>query len=124
MPRRPRHWEPDQDLTIGRLAWLAARRELHRRSSPWWTVPFEIVRAVAPSGGGASRTGSPGDGGTPDFAAEATSDRMARYADPVDKVSERLSVDEQAALRDNGTLPDWFFDAVEKERKAERRSQR
>jgi len=49
---------------------------------------------------------------------------MASYADPVDTAAARLSTDEQTALRDSGTLPDWFFDAVEKERKAERRSQR
>jgi hypothetical protein len=60
----------------------------------------------------------------PEDTAQALSDRMARYAEPVDKVSARLSTDEQTALRDNGTLPDWFFDAVEKERKAERRSRR
>ena len=60
----------------------------------------------------------------PDDTAQALSDRMARYTEPVDKVAARLSLDEQTALRGNGTLPDWFFDAVEKERKADRRSQR
>jgi hypothetical protein len=46
---------------------------------------------------------------------------MAKYAFPVDTVAERLSKDEVVALRETGTLPDWFFDAVEAERKARRR---
>jgi hypothetical protein len=60
----------------------------------------------------------------PEDTAQALSNRMARYAAPVDTVAARLSMDEQAALRKNGTPPDWFFDAVKKERKAGRRSRR
>ena len=43
---------------------------------------------------------------------------MASYAVPVDRVAERLNPAEVAALRERGALPDWFFDAVEEERKA------
>lgn len=130
MPRRPRDWEPDQDVAIGRLAWLAAFPELRRRSSPWWAVPFRIFVAADPvsEGQGVISTnplrtmrGSRAESEGPE---QATSDRLASYAEPVDKVAARLSTDEQTALRDNGALPDWFFDAVEKERKAERRSRR
>ena len=131
MSRRPDHWQPDQDLAIGRLAWLAAFPELHRRSLPWWRVPLRSDTAPVemPAWMRSILHGQPESAYSPfpvepDDAAEAKTDRMARYAEPVDKVAERLSVDEQAALRDTGTLPDWFFDAVEKERKAERRSQR
>jgi hypothetical protein len=126
MPRRPRHWEPDQDLTIGRLAWLAAYPQLHRRSSPWWAAPFRVATASAPPTARYGQTGVPSDRGNiePELASEALSDRMARYAEPVDRVAARLSTDEQTALRDTGTLPDWFFDAVETERKAERRAHR
>ena len=118
MPRRPRDWVPDQDLTISRLAWLAAFPELHRRALPWWRVPFQAAGPVRLTHVSGSRY-APWAGAWP-----MTSDRMASYADPVDTAAARLSTDEQTALRDSGTLPDWFFDAVEKERKAERRSQR
>jgi hypothetical protein len=49
---------------------------------------------------------------------------MASYSVAVDIVAGRLSNGEVAALREGGALPDWFFDAVEKERKACRRSRR
>jgi hypothetical protein len=112
VPRRPGMWVANQSLATGRLAWLAARPELERRSSPWWAVPLRIITA----------SGRPI--GTR-FASELRSDvrrgRMAGYAFPVDTVAERLSKDEEMALRETGTLPGWFFDAVEAERKARRR---
>jgi hypothetical protein len=49
---------------------------------------------------------------------------MASYSLAVDTIAGRLSKDEEVALRESGALPDWFFDAVEKERKAYRRSRR
>jgi len=39
----------------------------------------------------------------------------------VDAVAERLSPGERRALRAEGVLPDWFFDAVEEERRAQRK---
>jgi hypothetical protein len=49
---------------------------------------------------------------------------MAGYSVAVDTVAGRLSQDEEMALRESGALPDWFFDAVEQERKAARRARR
>jgi hypothetical protein len=77
-------------------------------------VPLRIISA-----------GARGRGVGPRFAGELNSEvksgRMARYAFPVEIVAGRLSKDEEVALRQTGTLPDWFFDAVEAERKARRR---
>jgi hypothetical protein len=39
-------------------------------------------------------------------------------------VASRLNQLEVAELRQTGALPDWFFDAVEEERKARRRRSR
>lgn len=115
VPRRPSMWVANRPLTTGRLAWLAARPELERRSSPWWAVPLRIITA----------SGRPvGTRFASELRSEVKSGRMARYAFPVDTVAGRLSKDEEVALRETGTLPDWFFDAVEAERKARRRLRR
>lgn len=114
MPKRPSNWMPNQPSTTSRLAWLAAYPELQRRSSPWWGVPLRIVTGRRLNATGiANQLGS-----------EAKDDRMADYAFPVDTVAGRLSEDEEAALRKGGILPDWFFDAVEAERKIERKAER
>lgn len=63
-----------------------------------------------------------GAGLADDMASEVVSDRIASYSVPIDRVAERLSPAEVAALRERGALPDWFFDAVEQERKAFLRS--
>jgi len=59
-----------------------------------------------------------------DLSSEVVDDRLATYSVPVDRVSERLSPTEVATLREHGTLPDWFLDAVEEERKKFLRSLR
>ena len=102
-------WIPNQPLTTGRLAWLAARPELLKRSRPWWTTLLRIIGTSR----GASGTGSAMARG---LSSEINDDRLATYSVPVDRVAERLSFAEVAALREHGTLPDWFFDAVEEER--------
>lgn len=63
-----------------------------------------------------------GAGLADDMTSEVVSDRIASYSVPIDRVAERLSPTEVAALRERGVLPDWFFDAVEQERKAFLRS--
>ena len=110
MPRRPSNWVPNRQSTASRLAWLAAYPELQRRSSPWWAVPLRIATARRGLG---TRFAN-------ELGSDARTDRMANYAFPVHHVSERLSKDEEAALRESGTLPEWFFDAVEAERRSRR----
>lgn len=112
MSRSPSNWVPNQSLSKGRLAWLAAKSELERRSSPWWAVPLRIVT-------GRKRLGTRFAN---ELGKEAWSETMASYAFPVDRVAGRLSPDEEVALRESGTLPSWFFGAVEEERKADRRA--
>ena len=114
MPTPAPEWIPNQQLTIGRLAWLAARPVLLRRSHPWWVT---LLRVLGSSGRSAS-----GSGMAHDMSTEVTSDRMASYSVPIDRIAERLSSAEVVALREHGTLPDWFFPAVEQERKAFLRS--
>lgn len=114
MPKRPGRWVPNEPLATGPLAWRAAYPELRRRSSPWWAGPLRIATAR-------KRVGTR-------FANELGSDvrsgRMAGYSVAVDTVAGRLSQNEEMALRESGALPDWFFDAVEQERKAARRARR
>jgi hypothetical protein len=87
---------------------------LLRRSRPWWVT---ILRILGSSGRSAS-----GSGMAHDMSTEVMSDRMASYSVPVDRVAERLSPTEVAALRERGVLPEWFMPAVEQERKAFMRS--
>lgn len=114
MPRRPGGWVPNEPLATGPLAWRAAYPELRRRSSPWWAAPLRIATARK---GVATRFAN-------ELGSEVRSGRMASYSLAVDTIAGRLSKDEEVALRESGALPDWFFDAVEKERKAYRRSRR
>ncbi|HZP51994.1 MAG TPA: hypothetical protein VFB40_12540 [Actinocrinis sp.] len=111
-------WIPNQHLTTSRLAWLAARPVLLKRSRPWWTT---LLRILGSSGRGRSGVGS---AMARDLSSEVVDDRLATYSVPVDRVSERLSPTEVATLREHGTLPDWFLDAVEEERKKFLRSLR
>ena len=115
MPKPTPKWQPDQHLSTGRLAWLAAHPILLRRSNPWWAAPLRILGAAGGRSGAST-------GLARDMSSEAASGRLASYSVPVDKVADRLSPTEVAALRERGTLPDWFFEAVETERKAFLRS--
>jgi hypothetical protein len=58
-----------------------------------------------------------------EMASETKSGRMADYAVAVDRAAAQLNELEQSDLRQSGTLPGWFFAAVEDERKAVRRRQ-
>jgi nicotinamide mononucleotide (NMN) deamidase PncC len=81
---------------------------------PWWGVPLRIVagrRQVSTQMAG-------------DMARETRSGRMADYAFAVHRAAGRLNAVEASNLRQSGALPDWFFAAVEEERKADRRRSR
>ena len=119
---RPKNWVPNRPVQDSRLAWEAAIPELARRSRKWWTVPLRIAGAAVPN---RRANGGLAGGGSTGFAREigqdASSGRLKDYAIPVDAVAERLSPGERRALRAEGVLPDWFFDAVEEERRAQRK---
>ncbi|TYK43240.1 hypothetical protein [Actinomadura decatromicini] len=119
---RPKDWVPNRALQDSRLAWEAARPELSRRATPWWTVPLRILSAGA-TANALSRSRTRGDtvGDARKISNEAVSGRLATFAVPVDVVTDRLSPAELKLLRAEGTLPDWFFDAVEEERRARRK---
>jgi hypothetical protein len=88
-----------------RLAWLAVRDELARRSR---RGPFTFLRRVfgnlAPTGTGL---------GT-DVTVPSRNRRMRRYSFAVHDVAQRLDAREREALRTTGRVPDWFLDAVVK----------
>lgn len=114
MPKRPRDWVPNQEVATGPLAWQAARRELERRATPRWSVPFRFI--------GLSRRDTAS--WASDTASAARSDRLAAYEYAADRAAARLNQIEVAELRQTGALPDWFFTAVEEERKAFQRGHR
>jgi hypothetical protein len=86
-----------------RLAWLAVRDELARRSR---NRPLTFLRRIF---GNMSPT-SKGFG--VDTTAPATSRRMRRWSFAVHDVAQRLDTQERHVLRTTGQVPDWFMDAV------------
>lgn len=114
VPKKAAGWVPNQPLATGVLAWRAAYPELRRRSTPWWGTPLRVLSARRQLGTGIAR----------EMSSDATGTRMRAYSIAVDAAAERLDQEETATLRQSGTLPDWFFDAVEEERKAFRRVRR
>jgi hypothetical protein len=86
-----------------RLAWLAVRDELARRSrSRPMTFLLRIVGNLAPT-----RQGLGSDVSSP-----VVSRRMRRWSFAVHDVAQRLDAEERAVLRTTGQVPDWFLGAV------------
>src|SRR5215472_5588613 len=96
--RKVRHWVPDQDVEIGRLAWLAAYPELRQRTTPWFG---DVLRILSSDHAGQELPwADPGMAGWADDEAQAErSHRLAAYAVPVDEASQQLSLSEQQELR-------------------------
>jgi hypothetical protein len=86
-----------------RLAWLAVRDELARRSR---NRPLTFVRRIF---GNLTPT-SKGFGH--DTTAPVTGRRMRRWSVAVHEVAQRLDAGERDVLRTTGRVPDWFLDAV------------
>jgi hypothetical protein len=105
------------DMRIERLAWLACRDEMERRSRRWYES-FARVLSARGSEVTVSRAGRM----YPTVSRQMTdADRTRRLGVlefAVDDVARRLSVSEQAELRVNGVLPSWFIGAVLKHAKA------
>ncbi len=90
------------DLSDERLAFLAAKPELDRRSrsTGWRVIGSTFARGIGR-----------------DIAREHAGLVMESYALAVDNAAGDLNVDERLNLRRSGELPAWFFDAVEACRK-------
>jgi len=86
-----------------RLAWLAVRDDLARRSRGG---PFTFLRRVL-----GNITPTRGGFGT-DLTVPAVSRRMRRYSFAVHDVAQRLDAGEREVLRTTGRVPDWFLGAV------------
>ncbi|WP_141581532.1 hypothetical protein [Actinomadura sp. WMMA1423] len=114
---RAKNWVPNRPVQDSRLAWEAAVPELRRRANPWWAVPLRILGAAVPMGPRHKHVPGGPTGYAREIGQEASGGRLKQFAIPVDVVSERLSPDERRLLRAEGELPDWFFDAVEEERR-------
>jgi hypothetical protein len=96
-------------LTDQRLAFLAVRPALEKRSRPAWSKVLGLV-----TGSGRThvwRDGMPVYGGS--VAGDVQSDRMQSYVLAADIVAQRLSEAERIELRKDGALPPWFLPAVE-----------
>lgn len=92
-----------RDLSDARLAWLAAEPEVDRRTRGHRWVAFSSVL-----GGGIAR----------DLVRDRQEVLRTTYAPAVDAAATRMTATEMAALRAGGTLPEWFFDEVERHRGA------
>jgi hypothetical protein len=96
-----------------RLAWLAVRDELSRRSRSRLATFFAFIGAGGVRLGGIrGRTRLAGE-----LHDERITGKMMRYSVAVDRVSRRLSRDERLHLRDTGRVPAWFMERVIAEEK-------
>ncbi|MEV3922326.1 hypothetical protein [Actinomadura coerulea] len=118
---RAKKWVPNRPVQDSRLAWEAAVPELRRRANPWWSVPLRILGGAVPIGPWDRHLPGGATGHAREIGQEASSGRLKQFAVPVDVVAERLSPEERKLLRAEGALPDWFFGAVEEERRARKR---
>jgi hypothetical protein len=97
-----------------RLAWLAVRDELSRRSRSAFVTFFAFL-----AGGGAiprflgSRASIASE-----LKRERITGKMMRYSIAVDRVAARLNKDERTHLRETGRVPAWFLERVIAEEKA------
>jgi hypothetical protein len=88
-----------------RLAWLAVRDELTRRSR---CGPLTFLRRVF--GNMAPTTRGLGT----DVTVPSANRHMRRYSFAVYDVAQRLDAGEREVLRATGRVPDWFLGAVTK----------
>jgi len=105
------------DMRIERLAWLACRDEMERRSRRWYETLARVLSAR-----GSEMTVSRAGRIYPTVTRQVTdadqTRRLGVLEFAVDDVAQSLSVSEQAELRTNGLLPPWFVGAVLKHAKA------
>ncbi len=128
-------WPPEENVTIERLAFLAAKPYLLRRSSPWWQFLSRLGDRGAKtsgwrglgSGSGASArwpgANPPKLWPSPDAvgaANEVPSERTRSYVRACELAAAELSADERVALRERGELPGWFWRALDEHASAER----
>lgn len=120
-------WPPEEHATIDRLAFLATKPYLLRRSWPWWLQLIRIldVRVVAERSDEPPRSpmathysaalvvkpGSPRP--AVGVTKEVRSERMQHYIYACQLAAAELSADERVTLRQRGELPDWFWHALD-----------
>lgn len=121
-------WPPEENVTIERLAFLAARPYLMHRANPWWRQILRAFdrsaktagfRGVGPGSGAASRAPGalPTRPWTPREPADArdkvTGERMRSYVCACELAASELSAHERVLLRQRGELPVWFWTALD-----------
>ncbi len=89
------------DVRDDRLAWLAIRDDLDRRSR---RNPLAALLTVTGNTGGGDPLGNRWS--------EIRTTRMALYWSAVTDVTERLNEAERRTLRRTGAVPGWFLAAV------------
>ncbi|MEV0732569.1 hypothetical protein [Polymorphospora sp. NPDC050346] len=107
-------------LTDERLAWLAVRAEVARRSKRRGILGWidalthrDSLQNLAYSGPDSGRVTVVSD----DERHERMNDTMADYAGAVDEVARRMTQEQRRMLRATGAVPAGFMDEVEKERR-------
>lgn len=107
-------------MRVERLAWLACRDEMERRSRRWYETLGRILGARH-SAFTVTRAGRIYPSVTGELARDDRLRRLGVLEFAVDDVAQTLSADEQAELRAAGTLPAWFIGAALKHAKAVKR---
>jgi hypothetical protein len=103
-------------MTDGRLAWLAVRDQLFNRARPASLLARLLRRGRRSSRIRRNAKLLDAEG----WVAADVGDKMGDYALAVDEVASHLSAQERLRLRETGTVPEWFLDAVEQEVAARR----
>ncbi len=113
--RTPRDWPPGNNLTIERLAFLAARPQLVKRSSRGLPGILRFLEAAGGMNGVRMRAGTISSGGYVGPGQDLRNHRMEDLVVACDTLAQQLHPEDKAILRISGRLPDDFFDRVEAE---------
>lgn len=124
-PRLTAEWPPEENVSIDRLAFLAAKPYLLRRARPWWLQLLRASNRRAEyrdyrgrwTAGDTLNSSSPEPIGMAD---EIGGERMRSYVRACDLAAAELSAGERAALRERGELPVWFWAVLDQHAAAER----
>jgi hypothetical protein len=113
--RTPRDWPPGTDLTIERLAFLAARPQLVKRSSKGLPKIFRFLEAAGGMQGVRMRRGTIPSANYIGPGEDLRHHRMEDLVVACDTLAQQLHPEDKAILRISGRLPNDFLDRVEAE---------